>query len=54
VSPLVVLLSWLLLDEVPAALAVAGGAVCPAGVALARSRGRVRPPVPVAQEAGTP
>ncbi|SFP40390.1 Threonine/homoserine efflux transporter RhtA [Geodermatophilus dictyosporus] len=44
VPPLVVLLSWLLLDEVPPALAVAGGAVCLAGVALARSRGRVRPP----------
>ncbi|MEX5719683.1 DMT family transporter [Geodermatophilus maliterrae] len=46
VPPLVVLLSWLLLDEVPPALAVAGGAVCLAGVALARSRGRVRPPAP--------
>ncbi|SDD06316.1 Threonine/homoserine efflux transporter RhtA [Geodermatophilus telluris] len=44
VPPLVVLLSWLLLDEVPPALAVAGGAVCLAGVALARSRGRARPP----------
>ncbi|WP_372440295.1 EamA family transporter [Geodermatophilus bullaregiensis] len=46
VPPLVVLPSWLLLDEVPPALAVAGGAVCLAGVALARSRGRVRRPAP--------
>ena len=52
VPPLVILLGWLLLDEVPPALALAGGAVCLAGVALSRRRSRVRPPVPVAQEAG--
>jgi drug/metabolite transporter (DMT)-like permease len=52
VPPLVILLGWLLLDEVPPALALVGGAVCLAGVALSRRRGRVRPPVPVAQEAG--
>ena len=53
VPPLVILLGWLLLDEVPPALAVVGGAVCLAGVAVSRRRGRVRPPVPVAaQEAG--
>jgi drug/metabolite transporter (DMT)-like permease len=52
VPPLVILLGWLLLDEVPPALALAGGAVCLLGVALSRRRGRVRPPVPVAQEAG--
>ncbi|MBW8767328.1 MAG: DMT family transporter [Geodermatophilales bacterium] len=51
VPPLVILLGWLLLDEVPPALALAGGAVCLAGVALSRRRGRVRPPVPVPQEA---
>ena len=49
VPPLVVLLSWLLLDEVPAALAVVGGGVCLAGVALSRRRGPVAPaPVPAA------
>jgi len=51
VPPIVVLLGWLLLDEVPPALAVVGGAVCLVGVAL--SRRRVRPPLPVPQEAGT-
>ena len=53
VPPLVILLGWLLLDEIPPALALVGGAVCLAGVALSRRRGRVRPPVPVTQEAGT-
>ncbi len=38
VPPLVILLGWLLLDEVPPALALAGGAVCLAGVALSRLR----------------
>jgi len=52
VPPLVILLGWLLLDEVPPALALAGGAVCLVGVALSRRRDRVRPPVPVAHEAG--
>jgi drug/metabolite transporter (DMT)-like permease len=52
VPPLVILLGWLLLDEVPPALALVCGAVCLVGVALSRRRGRVRPPVPVAQEAG--
>ena len=52
VPPLVILLGWLLLDEVPPALALLGGVVCLAGVALSRRRARVRPPVPVAQEAG--
>jgi drug/metabolite transporter (DMT)-like permease len=52
VPPLVILLGWLLLDEVPPALAVVGGAVCLAGVALSRRRTRVRPPSPVPEEAG--
>ena len=52
VPPLVILLGWLLLDEVPPGLAVVGGAVCLAGVGLSRRRTRVRPPVPIAQEAG--
>jgi drug/metabolite transporter (DMT)-like permease len=53
VPPLVVLMGWLLLDEVPPALAFVGGAVCLAGVAVSRRKGRVRPPVPVPQEAAT-
>jgi drug/metabolite transporter (DMT)-like permease len=52
VPPLVILLGWLLLDEVPPVLALVGGVVCLAGVALSRRRDRVRPPVPAAQEAG--
>ena len=53
VPPLVVLMGWLLLDEVPPALAFVGGAVCLAGVAISRRKGPVRPPVPVPQEAAT-
>ena len=53
VPPIVVLLGWLVLDEVPPALAVVGGAVCLAGVALSRRRRAVRPPVPAPQEAGS-
>jgi drug/metabolite transporter (DMT)-like permease len=53
VPPLVILLGWLLLGEVPPVLALVGGAVCLAGVALTRRRSRrPRPPVPVAAEAG--
>jgi drug/metabolite transporter (DMT)-like permease len=51
VPPLVILLGWLLLDEVPPGLALVGGAICLAGVGLSRRRSRVRPPVPVPQEA---
>ncbi|MFJ9059286.1 DMT family transporter [Streptomyces sp. NPDC102409] len=42
VPALVVLMSWLLLDEVPALLTVAGGLLCLAGVAVSRTRGRGR------------
>jgi drug/metabolite transporter (DMT)-like permease len=52
VPPLVILLGWLLLDEVPPGLALVGGAICLAGVGLSRRRSRVRPLVPVPQEAG--
>jgi drug/metabolite transporter (DMT)-like permease len=52
VPPLVIALGWLLLDEVPPWLAVVGGAVCLAGVALSRRRARPSLPVPVAAEAG--
>jgi len=52
VPPLVIAMGWVLLDEVPPALAVVGGAVCLAGVALSRRRVRPRRPVPVPAEAG--
>src|SRR4051794_2657042 len=53
VPPLVILLGWLLLDEVPPGLAFVGGAVCLAGVAISRRKARVRQPIPVPQESGT-
>lgn len=40
VPALVVLMSWLALDEVPAGLTLAGGTLCLAGVAVSRSRSR--------------
>ncbi|ANY06780.1 DMT family transporter [Pseudonocardia sp. HH130630-07] len=47
VPPIVVGLSWVLLGEVPALLALAGGALCLAGVAVAtRNRPRAAAPVP--------
>jgi drug/metabolite transporter (DMT)-like permease len=52
VPPLVIGLGWLLLDEVPPGLALVGGGVCLAGVALSRGRSRPRRPVPVPAEAG--
>ncbi len=52
VPPIVIGLGWLLLDEVPPALAVAGGAVCLVGVVLSRRRARpVAEPVALAGEA---
>ncbi len=43
VPALVVLMAWLTLDEVPALLTLAGGALCLTGVALSRSGRRGRP-----------
>jgi drug/metabolite transporter (DMT)-like permease len=40
VPPLVIGLAWVLLDEVPPVLAVVGGVICLAGVAVARHRDR--------------
>lgn len=49
VPPLAVVLGWLLLGEIPPALSLPGGALCLAGVAVARSRGagarRQHPPL---------
>ncbi len=38
VPPLAIAIAWVLLDEVPPLLAIAGGAVCLVGVGLTRSR----------------
>ena len=43
VPALVVLTSWLLLDEVPGLLTLAGGALCLAGVAVSRRRAAAAP-----------
>ncbi|MEV1048810.1 DMT family transporter [Streptomyces sp. NPDC049916] len=48
VPALVVLMAWVLLDEVPTPLGVLGGALCLVGVAVSRSRRRTGP------GAGTP
>ena len=40
VPPVVIVMAWLLLGEVPPPLAIAGGAACIAGVVVARSRPR--------------
>ncbi|QKV96632.1 DMT family transporter [Streptomyces sp. NA02950] len=48
VPALVVLMSWLLLDEVPGPLTLAGGALCLAGVGVARRRSRPAPTAVVA------
>ncbi|HEY3336788.1 MAG TPA: DMT family transporter [Candidatus Limnocylindrales bacterium] len=42
VPPVVIGMAWLLLGEVPPALAIAGGALCIAGVIVARSRATLR------------
>ncbi|WLW58686.1 DMT family transporter [Streptomyces sp. YU58] len=48
VPALVVLMSWLALDEVPGPLTLAGGALCLAGVAVSRSRRAAAPEPEVA------
>jgi drug/metabolite transporter (DMT)-like permease len=44
VPALTVLMSWFLLDEVPVPLALVGGALCLAGVAVSRLPSRPKPP----------
>ncbi|MET7606804.1 DMT family transporter [Streptomyces avermitilis] len=51
VPALVVLMSWLVLDEVPGLLTLAGGLLCLAGVAVSRSRARGRTPAPLPEAA---
>lgn len=52
VPPLVVVLSWLVLAEVPAPVTLAGGALCLAGVAVATLPRRRGGPVPRVPDAG--
>ncbi|MBC7591817.1 MAG: DMT family transporter [Salinibacterium sp.] len=52
VPPLVIVLGLLVFGEVPAVLAVAGGAVCLVGVALARRRPRMTPTALVVTDPG--
>jgi drug/metabolite transporter (DMT)-like permease len=55
VAPIVIVMAWALLGEVPSWLAIAGGAVCIAGVVVARSGGTSRPaPAPATQHAPAP
>lgn len=49
---LVVLMSWVLLHEVPAWLTLAGGGLCLVGVAVSRTRKRVAAPEPELARAG--
>jgi drug/metabolite transporter (DMT)-like permease len=42
IPPVVIVISWTLLGEVPAVLSIMGGALCIAGVIVARSRGSLR------------
>ncbi|MFD8739158.1 DMT family transporter [Streptomyces sp. NPDC059618] len=53
VPALVVLMSWLFLDEVPGLLTLAGGVLCLAGVAVSRSRPRRGTAPTVASGPGT-
>jgi drug/metabolite transporter (DMT)-like permease len=45
VAPIVIVMAWGMLGEVPSWLAIAGGALCIAGVVVARSGGLRRPAV---------
>lgn len=47
VPAIATLISWVLLDEVPAALAFVGGALCLIGVAITRMRSRSAEPSPL-------
>ncbi|MDX2676296.1 DMT family transporter [Streptomyces sp. NY05-11A] len=54
VPALVVLMSWLVLGEVPGPLTLAGGALCLAGVAVSRSKARTPPAAEAAKEVPQP
>lgn len=53
VPPLALLMGWILLGETPPALALPGGLLCLAGVAISRSRGRKPQPQPPPPPPGT-
>ena len=54
VPTLVIIMSWLILGQVPQWLAVAGGALCLAGVAVSRSRSRIDQKASAQPAAATP
>lgn len=54
VPALVILMSWLVLGEVPGWLTFVGGAVCLAGVAVSRTRSRERVPAAPEKPASVP
>ena len=52
VTPIAIVLGWLLLGEVPPALAIGGGAICLAGVYVARRGSNARSPSSVSASSG--
>jgi drug/metabolite transporter (DMT)-like permease len=54
VPTLVIIMSWLILGQIPQGLAVAGGALCLAGVAVSRSRSRADQKAPAQPAQATP
>jgi drug/metabolite transporter (DMT)-like permease len=52
VTPIAIVLGWLLLGEVPPALAIAGGSLCLAGVYVARRGSSARSPSSVSASSG--
>lgn len=53
IPALVVLMSWIVLGEVPTPLALAGGVLCLAGVAVSRMRRRTPASAPATSDVGT-
>jgi drug/metabolite transporter (DMT)-like permease len=45
VPPVAIVMAWIILGEVPPALAIIGGVLCIGGVIVARNRGGLRLPV---------
>jgi hypothetical protein len=54
VPTLVIIMSWLILGQIPQWLAVAGGALCLVGVAVSRSRSRADEKAPAQPAEATP
>ena len=53
VPPLTIIAGWLVFDEVPTLLAVIGGVLCLAGVAISRRRVPVAPETPPVEAVGS-